>query len=392
MNMQSDKCLAARAAPPLLALAACAGRGAAEIRHHRHRRRHRRLLRGRRRDLPADEQGPRQDRHPLLGGIDRRLGVQRQRHQGAASSTSAWRSRTCSTTPSRARASSRTRPSRDLRAVFSVHPEPFTVLARKEANVTKFEDFKGKRFNVGNPGSGTRASMEQLLGAMGWKHDRLLARLRTQGRRARPGAVRQQDRRLLLRRRPSLGEHPGPDHDLRRQARPADRPGGRQADQGESLLSPRRRSRAACTPTTRTRPTTYGVLATLVTSAKVPDDVVYNLVKATFDNFDEFKKLHPAFANLDPDQDGEGRPLGAAASGRGEVLQGKGLDVTDGTERARRARAAPVSLSMRRGESRRAHEPTRPSGTRARRASISKRLVARGRHRRAQAGRHRRHG
>src|SRR5262249_676469 len=44
----------------------------------------------------------------------------------------------------------------DLRAVYSVHPEPFTVLARKEAGVTKFEDFKGKRFNLGNPGSGTR--------------------------------------------------------------------------------------------------------------------------------------------------------------------------------------------------------------------------------------------
>src|SRR3546814_19846516 len=56
----------------------------------------------------------------------------------------------------------------DLRAVFSVHPEPFTVLARKEANITKFEDFKGKRFNVGNPGSGTRASMEELLATMGW--------------------------------------------------------------------------------------------------------------------------------------------------------------------------------------------------------------------------------
>ena len=41
---------------------------------------------------------------------------------------------------------------------------------------------------------------------------------------------------------------------------------------------------------------------TLVVSAKQPDEVVYNLVKATFDNFDEFKKLHPAFANLDPQQ------------------------------------------------------------------------------------------
>ena len=46
--------------------------------------------------------------------------------------------------------------------------------------------------------------------------------------------------------------------------------------------------------------TTYGVRAILVTSAKVPDTTVYALVKATFDNFDEFKKLHPAFANLDP--------------------------------------------------------------------------------------------
>ena len=45
---------------------------------------------------------------------------------------------------------------------------------------------------------------------------------------------------------------------------------------------------------------TYGVLATVVTSAKVSDDTVYALVKSVFDNFDEFKKLHPAFATLDP--------------------------------------------------------------------------------------------
>jgi len=53
----------------------------------------------------------------------------------------------------------------DLRAVFSVHPEPFTVVARKEAGVKTFTDLKGKRFNVGNPGSGTRASLEELIGA-----------------------------------------------------------------------------------------------------------------------------------------------------------------------------------------------------------------------------------
>src|SRR5690606_29715057 len=54
-----------------------------------------------------------------------------------------------------------------LRSVFSLHPEPFTVVARKDAGIKSFDDFKGKRFNVGNPGSGTRASMEQLLAAQG---------------------------------------------------------------------------------------------------------------------------------------------------------------------------------------------------------------------------------
>ncbi|MGH8796057.1 MAG: TAXI family TRAP transporter solute-binding subunit, partial [Caldimonas sp.] len=58
---------------------------------------------------------------------------------------------------------------KDLRAVFSVHPEPFTVVARKEADIKQFTDFKGKRFNVGNPGSGTRSALEELLTAEGMK-------------------------------------------------------------------------------------------------------------------------------------------------------------------------------------------------------------------------------
>jgi TRAP transporter TAXI family solute receptor len=62
---------------------------------------------------------------------------------------------------------------------------------------------------------------------------------------------------------------------------------------------------------------TYGVLATLVASSKASDETVYQLVKATFDNFDEFKKLHPAFAGLDPAkmvQDGLSAPLHPGAA------------------------------------------------------------------------------
>ena len=57
---------------------------------------------------------------------------------------------------------------------------------------------------------------------------------------------------------------------------------------------------------------TFGVKATFVTSADVPEDVVYEVVKAVFDNFDRFKKLHPAFANLDPKEmvtEGNSAPL-----------------------------------------------------------------------------------
>ena len=43
---------------------------------------------------------------------------------------------------------------------------------------------------------------------------------------------------------------------------------------------------------------TFGVGATFVTSSDVPEKVVYTVVKAVFDNFAQFKKLHPAFANL----------------------------------------------------------------------------------------------
>ena len=58
------------------------------------------------------------------------------------------------------------------------------------------------------------------------------------------------------------------------------------------------------------------MLATLGASTKTPDNVVYALVKATFDNFEEFRKLHPALANLRPEEmvkSGLSAPLHAGA-------------------------------------------------------------------------------
>jgi TRAP transporter TAXI family solute receptor len=187
----------------------------------------------------------------------------------------------------------------DLRAVYSVHPEPFTVLAHPDSKVAKFEDFKGKRFNVGNPGSGTRASMEQLLGALGWKLSdfSLASELKADehGPALCDGKI---DGFFYAVGHPSANIQ-DPTTTCNAKLIPLTGPAV------DKLVSEFPYFAKATVPggmyNNNPQPTeTYGVLATLVTSAKTPDDTVYALVKATFDNFDEFKKLHPAFANLDP--------------------------------------------------------------------------------------------
>ena len=58
--------------------------------------------------------------------------------------------------------------------------------------------------------------------------------------------------------------------------------------------------------------TTFGVKATVVTSANVSEELVYLVTKAVFENFDDFKKQHPAFSFLqkkDMIKDGLSAPL-----------------------------------------------------------------------------------
>lgn len=199
----------------------------------------------------------------------------------------------------------------DLRAVFSVHPEPFTVLARKEANIAKFEDFKGKRFNVGNPGSGTRASMEQLLGAMGWKMGDFSLASELKADEHGPALCDNKiDGFFYAVGHPSANiQDPTTTCGAKLVALTGAAP--------DKLVKEFPYYAKATIPggmySGNPNPTeTYGVLATMVTSAKAPDATVYEIVKATFENFDEFKKLHPAFANLDPQKmvkDGNSAPL-----------------------------------------------------------------------------------
>ncbi|MGI9402669.1 MAG: TAXI family TRAP transporter solute-binding subunit [Rhizobiaceae bacterium] len=188
----------------------------------------------------------------------------------------------------------------DLRAVFSVHPEPVTVIASDDSGIKTLTDAKGKRMNIGNPGSGTRGTWEVIEEALGW--DRSDLKLAAEMKSAETGQAvcdGKIDAYFWLVGHPSaltqeslascdahLVNVEGPEID--------------------KLVEDNSFYRKATIPAGMYNNDedvqTFGVGATFVTSAEVPEETVYVVVKAVFENFDQFKKLHPAFANLKPEE------------------------------------------------------------------------------------------
>jgi TRAP transporter TAXI family solute receptor len=189
----------------------------------------------------------------------------------------------------------------ELRGVMSLHPEPFTVLARKELNAKNFTDMKGKKFNVGNPGSGTRASLEELLTALGWKmSDFALA-----------SELKADEHGAALCDGKIDGFYYGVGHPSANIQDPTTSCGaklvpitGPAVDKliAEKPYYAKATIPAGLYPNNPQATDTYGVLAVLVASSKTSPDTIYVVVKAVFDNFEEFKKLHPALANLKPEE------------------------------------------------------------------------------------------
>ncbi len=199
----------------------------------------------------------------------------------------------------------------DLRAVFSVHPEPLTLLARGDNDIKDFPSLKGTRFNVGNVGSGQRATTQVVMDAYGMSEADLSVAAELKGSEmAQALCDNKIDAMSYVVGHPAAAiteatntcdvrfiNLTGPEIDKLIADNPFYRsatiPAGMYKGQDEEV-------------------TTFGVGATFVSSAKVPDEVVYVVVKAVFDNFDDFKKLHPAFGNLKEEEmiaDGLSAPL-----------------------------------------------------------------------------------
>lgn len=189
------------------------------------------------------------------------------------------------------------RPITSLRSLFSMHPETVMLVARRDANINKVEDIKGKRVNIGNPGSGQRGNATDVLRIYGIDPTR---DFRAEGLQHHEAARALVDRNIdaffYTIGNPSAAiEEPATSVDINMvhlnspgivemvEERPyyimTRIPGGMYRGVDEDIE-------------------TYAVTATVVTNENVDEQVVYDLVKTVFENLDEVRASHAAFRNL----------------------------------------------------------------------------------------------
>jgi TRAP transporter TAXI family solute receptor len=184
-----------------------------------------------------------------------------------------------------------------LRTLFAIYPEPFTVVARADSGINSFDDLKGKRVNIGNPGSGQRNTMEVVMQAYGWTtadfsliselnsseqskalcDDKIDAMVFTVGHPSRSikEATTTCQTKIVSVTGPIIDELVRNN----RYYRITSIPGGMYDANSDDIP-------------------TFGVGAIFVSTTRLSTDTVYGIVESLFENFEQFNNLHPAFANL----------------------------------------------------------------------------------------------
>lgn len=188
----------------------------------------------------------------------------------------------------------------DMRSVFSIYPEPVTIVARRDAKIETIADLKGKRLNIGNPGSGARSTWEVLEKGLGWTRSDLKKVLEMPTADTGDALCGNEiDAYFWLVGHPSaLTEETLASCD----ANLVQVTGSKIDELVAANPFYRKSTIIAGMYSNMEAIATFGVSATLVTSSKVPDEEVYALVKAVAGDLKAFRLLHPAFAGLDPAQ------------------------------------------------------------------------------------------
>ena len=189
-------------------------------------------------------------------------------------------------------------PQDKLRAVCALHPESVTLIAATDAGINTIEDLKGKKVNIGDPGSGNRGNAIDALSNAGldWETD-----IQAEQVKAVESAKLLQDGRIDAYFY-TVGHPNGSVKEATAGKRKVKIISITNVDNlikefpfyAKSVIP------ASLYPAAEndSDAVTYGVKATLVTSADVPEDIVYTITKEVFENLEDFKSLHPAFGVL----------------------------------------------------------------------------------------------
>ncbi len=185
-----------------------------------------------------------------------------------------------------------------LRAVFSIHPEAVSLVAADDAGIKTIQDLRGKRVNIGNPGSGQRQNAIDALKSAGIDYEKDLRAEHVKASEA-PGLL--QDDRI-----DAFFYTVGHPSGAIKEATAGVRKVHFVPVVGvEKLLEEfpyYAKAKIALSnypsATNEEDVPTFGVKATLMTSASVSDDVVYAITKEVFENLEAFKKLHPAYEHI----------------------------------------------------------------------------------------------
>ena len=185
-----------------------------------------------------------------------------------------------------------------LRSVFSIHPETIVLVAAENSGIVKCEDMKGKAVAIGNPGSGTRQNSLDAMGTCGIKEADLG---RAEGLKAVEAAKMLQDGRVDA----FFYTVGHPNGSIKEATSGRVKVRFVPFENVDALLKKYPYYAKAVIPKAfypnalnEGDVPTFGVKATFLTSADVPDNVVYAITKEVFDNLGDFKKLHKAYTNL----------------------------------------------------------------------------------------------
>ncbi len=188
---------------------------------------------------------------------------------------------------------------RELRSVFSIHPEAVTLIASVKSGIKSINDLWGKRINLGNPGSGQLQNAKDALSAFGITENDIVSEY-VKAVEA-PGIL--QDERIDA----FFYTVGHPNGNIKEAT------SGRikvefidiTGSQVNSLLNNKSYYTSALIPVAlypnannKKDIKTFGVKATLITSLRVPEKIVYAVTKEVFENLKEFKNLHPAYNTL----------------------------------------------------------------------------------------------